>query len=123
MGHQGSNLGWDPNGGGGGGGSDPFQKVYAKTRRWRFQDTLTIPAGAMVIDIYNSSIEDTTIEIDGGAQEILKPGMRFNFVAQSNPADETFELAKEMDVETGNSEFNEIFVMYPSNSAVNPNTL
>ena len=122
MANQGSSLGWQPNAGGGGGGAEPFDKVYAKVRRWRVDYLLTLPAGALVIDIYNSGLNDADLEIDGVEADILKPGMRFNFVAQQNPADQTLEVSKEITV-TPDNEFIEVFVMYPNSSIFDVNSL
>lgn len=123
MGHQGSSLGWPPSNGGGGGAAEPFDKVYAKTRRWRFNTSLILPAGAMIIDILNSGLNDATIQVSGGNAETLKPGLRYNFVAQSNPADQTLEISKETTVNPSGGDYLDIMVMYPASSAVDPNTL
>lgn len=109
----------------GGGGADPYNIAFAKTRQWRITAGTTIPAGAMIVTIISRGMLDSTIKYGTGNTEVLRPGGSYTFTAQINPVSNTWELSKEIIVtpNVGPGEDIEIMVSYPSNSAVNPDSI
>ncbi|HRG37183.1 MAG TPA: hypothetical protein PK289_01515 [Bacteroidia bacterium] len=113
------------NAAGGGGGDTPFNNAFAKTRQWRVAAATTIPAGAMIVTIISRGMLDSTIKYGSGNPELLRPGGSYTYTAQQNPVSNTWELSKEIIVTPGIGigEDIEIMVSYPSNSAVNPDSI
>lgn len=110
---------------GGGGGSDfPFDLAYAKTRRWRINEQAILPQGALIVSVLNTSgLNDATVEVSGGSPELLGPGMQYNFEAQHNTVNKTLEVSKQITITPASGEFLEVFIAYPSSSAIDPNTI
>ncbi len=108
---------------GAGGGSDPYNNAFAKTRQWRISAATTVPAGAMIVTIVSRGLFDSTIKYGTGNPEILRPGGSYTFTAQLNPVTKTWELSKEIIVTPNPGDDIEIMVSYPSNSAVNPDSI
>lgn len=107
----------------GGGGSDPYNNAFAKTRQWRIAAATTIPAGAMIVTIISRGMFDSTFKYGSGNPELLRPGGSYTFTGQINPVSKTWELSKEIIVTPAVGEDIEIMVSYPSNSAVNPDSI
>lgn len=105
------------------GGADPYNIAYAKTRQWRITAATTIPAGAMIVTIISRGMLDSTIKYGTGNAELLRPGGSYTFTGQINPVSNTWELSKEIIVTPAVGEDIEIMVSYPSNSAVNPDSI
>lgn len=124
MSNQGSNLGWPPTVGGGGGAGDyPFALAYAKTRRWRITTATTIPAGAMVINAINRSINDASVKVGTGPVGNIGPGLQYNFEASQNTIDKKMELSKEILLTPATGEDMELYVAFPASSGINPDSI
>lgn len=107
-------------GGGGGGGGDPVQYTAStqKSTFGRRDSNVTIPAGALFVEVVNLEIQGV-VTVNG---KDYQAGERFHSEVFVNEVDRTVEFVEEVVIQSSGVEF--LFrVSYPGASPVNPNTI
>ncbi|MBK6546394.1 MAG: hypothetical protein IPG12_14150 [Saprospiraceae bacterium] len=107
----------------GGGVADlPLTKETAKDRRFQ-TNNVTIPAGALVINIYNPTLNDLQLSISAKPVDPIAVGSQYSFESSINLFSKRQDVSQPITCSSPNGELFWVYVKYPQSDPTDPFTL